>query len=73
MEFFKQETIAITKIDYETEMELMEDKEKVILRMCNAGELPGQKTIQNRNLAFLAINSTFVFYTKLMFIKYDES
>ena len=34
---------------------------------------PSRSNLNQANMCFVAINSSYIFYTKLLFIKYDES
>jgi len=47
-----------SKLDYETDRE-----ETFIARRCN----------RDGNLTFMALNSSYIFYTKLFFVKGDEA
>ena len=54
---------VFTKLDYETELEAISKNDQMVSRM----------TTNQSNLQFVALNSTHMVYTKLMFIKTDES
>jgi hypothetical protein len=71
LDHFRQENTLITKVDYETDLDSLVLKDQVVSRMATT-QYQVDKNIQ-RNITFMALNSSFVYYTKLMFIKHDES
>ena len=54
-----------TKLDYEIDYDLISQSEQIVARIS-----PGDR---HSNLTFVALNSNYIFYTKLFFVKYDES
>jgi hypothetical protein len=55
-----------TKLDYENEIAILGEQEQIIAR----------KSINSNfesNITFVALNSSYIYYTKLLFIKPDES
>ena len=58
------------KLDYENDFEQLPHVDQLISRASNSTK---DWVDKEHNLTFVALNSSFIFYTKLMFIKYDES
>ena len=52
-------------MDYETDYDAVKKCDQIVSR-ASPGDL-------SYNMTFLALNSSYIFYTKLFFIKYDES
>lgn len=59
-----------TKIDYENDWNQLCQEDQIISRISRKQQEGNQKQM---NLTFLVLNSSYIVYTKLMFIKYDES
>jgi hypothetical protein len=57
-------------LDYETDISLQERSDQIILRNSN-DQTDGM--CKKSNIAFIALNSSYIYYTKLLFVKYDES
>jgi hypothetical protein len=63
------EKTVYTKLDYETEMGTLSDKDRLFDHQMACRSSP----TEHSNLLFIALNSTYIFYTKVLFVKLDES
>jgi len=57
-----------TKIEYENDDELLKKEDQIVARLSRLDTLH-----KAQNLTFIALNSSYLVYTKLIFVKYDES
>ena len=55
-----------TKLDYENDLAILNEQDQIIARK-------SVNTSFESNLTFVALNSSYIYYTKLLFIKPDES